>query len=91
MNIYLNVNDLVEQLIKMTQENNKANAKALEVSEKFHKLEISKMDRELEDLKSKLDFERDLDAMSKEHENENENKDDNIEIINYNLKKIVNG
>ena len=87
MNIYLNVNDLVEQLIKMTQENNKANAKALEVSEKFHKLEISKMDRELEDLKSKLDFERDLDAMSKEHEN----KDDNIEIINYNLKKIVNG
>jgi adenylate cyclase len=89
MNIYLNVNDLVEQLIKMTQENNKANAKALEVSEKFHKLEISKMDRELEDLKSKLDFERDLDAMSKEHENEN--KDDNIEIINYNLKKIVNG
>lgn len=89
MNIYLNVNDLVEQLIKMTQENNKANAKALEVSEKFHKLEISKMDRELEDLKSKLDFERDLDAMSKEYENEN--KDDNIEIINYNLKKIVNG
>lgn len=87
MNIYLNVNDLVEQLIKMTEQNNKANAKALEVSEKFHKLEISKMDRELEDLKAKLDFERDLDAMSKEHEN----KDDNIEIINYNLKKIVNG
>lgn len=83
MNIYLNVNDLVEQLVKLTENQNEAIKKASELSEKVQKLEQEKMDKELEELKKQQDLDRWLEEQSKNYENVSE--------LDNSLSKIVTG
>jgi hypothetical protein len=81
-NIYLNVNDLVEQVIELTNKNNEAIREAREASEKLQHVERELLDLQVEKIRAKQKLEADLDEMAKQHE---------VSALDIALSKISNG
>lgn len=66
-NIHLNVNDLVEQIIKLTNQNNEAVKRADDAIEELKKVERDLLTLQVEKIKAREKFEADLDDMAKQH------------------------
>ena len=81
-NIHLNVNDLVEQIITLTNKNNEAIREAKEASEKLQHVERELLSLQVEKIRAKEKLEADLDEMAKQHE---------VSEFDIALSKISNG
>lgn len=68
MNIYLNVNDLVEQLVQLTKHQNEAMVQAEKLSKELKEVKDKLMMKELDEYQQKIRFERDLEEMSKKYD-----------------------
>lgn len=80
--IHLNVNDLVEQIIEITNKNNEAIREAKEASDKLQHVERELLTLQVEKIRAKERFEADLDEMAKEQ---------NVSDFDTALSKISNG
>lgn len=80
MNIILNVNELVEQIQKVSRDQSKALSEYHSLKSEVEELRSKIMDYEMCELKAKYDKERDLDDMSKHYES-----------LENNVKELING
>lgn len=71
MQIRLDVNELVEQLVKITESQNEALNEVKRMREELSETKSKLVDYETEELKKRIEFEKDLELMSKEYEENN--------------------
>jgi hypothetical protein len=80
--IHLNVNDLVEQIIELTNKNNQALNESKEISDKLQDVERELLDYKVKEIKARQELENDLDEMAKQN---------NVSEVNELFSKISNG
>ena len=65
--IHLNVNDLVEQIVNLTNQNNKALSEAKEFSEKLQDVERELLGYQEKEIKARQELENDLDELARQN------------------------
>jgi hypothetical protein len=65
--IHLNVNDLVEQIVNLTNQNNKALNESREFSEKLQDVERELLDYKVKEIRARQELENDLDELARQN------------------------
>jgi uncharacterized phage infection (PIP) family protein YhgE len=80
--IHLNVNDLVEQIVNLTNQNNKALSEAKEFSEKLQDVERELLGYQEKEIKARQELENDLDELAAQN---------SVSTVENLFSKISNG